>query len=194
MSNAVLPNKKISRYKFILLLALFALPFAFSYIAYYVWKPAGQGSNYGQLLPVRALPDITGTTLDGKPFNLSQLKGKWVMLQLDSGACNAYCQTKQYDMRQVRVAQGRERDRIERVWLVTDKQPVDAALLNQYSGTSVIRVDADAVRQFAAGASPEDAVYLIDPLGNLMLRFPKNPDPRGMIKDIKQLLKASQIG
>jgi cytochrome oxidase Cu insertion factor (SCO1/SenC/PrrC family) len=194
MSNAVLPNKTVSRYKLILLFALFALPFALSYIAYYVWKPTGQGSNYGQLLPVRALPDIVGTRLDGKPFSLSQLKGKWVMLQLDSGACNAYCQTKQYDMRQVRVAQGRERDRIERVWLVTDKRAVDADLLRQYSGTWVVRVGAEAVGQIAANTPPEDAVYLIDPLGNLMLRFPKNPDPRGMIKDIKQLLKASQIG
>ena len=194
MSNAVLPNKKISRYKLILLFALFALPFTFSYIAYHFWKPDGQGSNYGQLLPVRALPDIIGVSLEGKPFNLSQLKGKWVMLQLDGGTCNAYCHTKQYDVRQVRLAQGREQDRIERVWLVTDKQPVDAAVLNQYAGTWVVRVGANAVRQFAAIASPEDAVYLIDPLGNLMLRFPKNPDPRGMIKDIKQLLKASQIG
>lgn len=116
------------------------------------------------------------------------------MVQLDGGACNAACRSKLYYMRQVRVAQGREQERIERLWLVLDKARPAAGLLKQYDGTAVVSVNAGIRAQFPAAGRPEDSIYLVDPLGNLMMRFPKNPDPRGMIKDIKHLLKASQIG
>lgn len=194
MSNAVQPDDTRFRYKLVLLFAVFAMPFVFSYAAYHFWKPGGKLSNYGELLPVRTLDGISGRLPDGRQFSLDQFKGKWVMVQLDGGACDANCRTKLYYMRQVRIAQGREQERIERLWLVQDNARPEADLLKQYEGTAAVRVDTDVRAQFPAAARPEDYIYLVDPLGNLMLRFPKNPDPRGMIKDLKHLLKASQIG
>lgn len=194
MSNAIHPDPKRFRYKLVLLFALFAMPFVFSYAAYYFWKPAGKLSNYGELIPVSTPSEISGRLPDGRQFDLDQFKGKWVLVQLDGGACDAYCRTKLYYMRQVRIAQGREQDRVERLWLVEDNARPVASLVKPYEGTAIVWVNSGVRAQFPAAQRPEDYIYLIDPLGNLMLRFPKNPDPGRMIKDLKHLLKASQIG
>jgi hypothetical protein len=97
-------------------------------------------------------------------------------------------------MRQVRTAQGAERDRVQRLWLITDNVVAAPELMVDYSGTVVATADKGVSEKFSAHGRIEDYIYLVDPLGNLMLRFPKNPNPSAMIKDIKHLLKTSQIG
>jgi hypothetical protein len=100
-------------------------------------------------------------------------------------------------MRQLRLMQGKDMDRIERVWLVLDKEPLETMLMREYDGTHMLRADALAVRNWLPveqGTRIEDHIYLIDPLGNLMMRFPKDADPSKMKKDIAKLLKASRIG
>ncbi|MHB1332254.1 MAG: SCO family protein [Sulfuriferula sp.] len=194
MSNVSPPENKISRIKLLLLFALFVLPVMASYVAYYFWTPSGKTSNYGKLLPVKMLTGVTGVQADGAPFSLDQLKGKWVMVAFDSGKCDEYCREKLYTMRQVRTAQGAERDRVQRLWLVTDNVAPAAELMTDYMGTVVATTGQSVREKFPANGRIEDYIYLVDPLGNLMLRFPKNPNPSGMIKDIKHLLKTSQIG
>lgn len=194
MSNVSQPENKNFRIKLLLLFALFALPFAVSYIAYYFWTPGGKTSNYGELLPAHMLTGVTGIQAGGAAFNLDQFKGKWVMVELDSGKCDEYCREKLYTMRQVRTAQGAERDRIQRLWLVTDNVVPAPGLMAGYTGTAVVTAGKEVSAKFLANGRVEDYIYLVDPLGNLMLRFQKNPNPGAMIKDIKHLLKASQIG
>lgn len=104
---------------------------------------------------------------------------------------------KLYDMRQLRLTQGRERDRIERIWLITDTTPLDTVLMREYDGTHMLRAQAAAVAAWLpveAGANAADHLYLIDPLGRLMMRFPKNRDPNLIKKDLGKLLRASSIG
>jgi len=194
MSNVSQPENKNFRIKLLLLFALFALPVAASYIAYYFWTPGGKTSNYGELLPVQKLTGVTGIQTSGAVFNLDQFKGKWVMVVLDSGKCDEYCRKKLYMLRQVRTAQGAERDRIQRLWLVTDNVAPAPELMVDYAGTAEVIADKGVDAKFPANGRVEDYIYLVDPLGNLMLRFPKNPNPGAVIKDIKHLLKASQIG
>lgn len=194
MSNVSPPENKNFRIKLLLLFALFALPVAASYIAYYFWTPGGKTSNYGELLPVQMLTGVTGMQTSGAAFNMDQFKGKWVMVEFDSGRCDEYCRKKLYIMRQVRTAQGAERDRIQRLWLVTDNVAPAPGLMADYAGTAVATAGKEVSAKFPANGRVEDYIYLVDPLGNLMLRFPKNPHPGGMIKDIKHLLKTSQIG
>ncbi|MHB1175786.1 MAG: SCO family protein [Sulfuriferula sp.] len=194
MSNVSPPENKISRIKLLLLFALFALPVMVSYVAYYFWTPSGKTSNYGELLPVKMLTGVTGVQADGAPFSLEQLKGKWVMVEFDSGKCDEYCREKLYTLRQVRMAQGAERDRVQRLWLITDNVVPAAELMTDYAGTIVATTGQSVREKFPANGHIENYIYLVDPLGNLMLRFPKNPNPSGMIKDIKHLLKTSQIG
>jgi hypothetical protein len=190
--------KPQGRWKLFAIILVCASPLIFSYLTYYVIKPQGR-TNYGALIDPRnyPAPQLNATTLDGKPAGLENYKGKWVMLQADSGDCAEASRAKLFQQRQLRLTQGKEMDRIERVWLVTDDKPIDTVLLKEYDGTRVLRADPARLKQWLPveeGATLTDHVYMIDPLGNLMMRFPKNPDPNKMKKDIGKLLRASSIG
>jgi hypothetical protein len=191
-------SKAQGRWKLFAILLVCASPLIASYLTYYVIKPQSR-TNYGALLDPRnyPIPELGATTLDGKPTGLDAYKGKWIMLQTDGGDCQDACRTKLFQMRQLRLTQGKEMNRIERVWLVTDGKPVDTVLLREYDGTRILRVDPAKTRDWLPveqGASMADHIYMIDPLGNLMMRFPRNPDPNKMKKDISKLLRASSIG
>ncbi|MGP1676388.1 MAG: SCO family protein [Giesbergeria sp.] len=174
--------------------ALCLAPFVAAVIAYYYWQPRG-GMNYGDLIAVHPLIDPPLRHLDQRAFRLSALRGKWILLQLDEAGCAAACRAKLYNMRQVRLAQGREMERIERVWLILDEAPLETLLMREYDGTRMLRAaGSPIVAEFPPAGGARDHIYLIDPLGNLMLRFPKDADPRRMRKDLARLLRASRIG
>jgi hypothetical protein len=170
---------KLLRNKLFLVAAVCAAPIVLGTAAYLLgWSP-GTTSNYGELIaprPVAAAP-------------LGELRGKWVLVTFDAAACDAYCEKKLYFMRQVRRAQGKDMDRIERLWGLTDANKPRAELLAAIEGT---RLAAFSSQGFPG--NPADHIYLVDPLGNLMMRFPRDPDPSKMIKDLQRLLKYSRIG
>jgi len=169
-------------------------PFIAALIAYHFWQPQGR-MNYGELIPARSLIDPPLRHLDQRVFRLSELKGRWILLQLDAADCAAACRTKLYNMRQVRLAQGREMERVERVWLILDEAPLETRLIREYDGTRMLRAaGSPLLAEFPPAGAVRDHIYLIDPLGNLMLRFPRNADPRKMHKDLARLLKVSRIG
>lgn len=191
-------TKHKGRWKLLLVILVCASPIILSYLTYYVIKPQSR-TNYGAFIDPRdyPIPDLGTTTLDGKPITLDAYKGKWIMLQVDGGECPAICEKKLHDIRQLRLAQGKEMERIERVWLITDNKPIDTILMREFDGTNMLRVKADAVRGWLPaeeGTSMGDHIYMIDPLGNLMMRFPKDADPNKIKKDVIKLLKASSIG
>ncbi len=174
--------------------ALCLAPFVAAYIAYFYWQPQ-RGTNYGELIAAHPLIDPPLRLMDQRAFRLSELRGKWVLLQLDRSDCAAACRAKLYDMRQVRLAQGREMERVERVWLILDEAPLETLLLREYDGTRMLRAAGSPIlAEFAPAGGARDHIYLIDPLGNLMLRFPRDADPRKMYKDLSRLLRASRIG
>jgi hypothetical protein len=192
------PTQAQGRWKLLMVLLICASPMIFSYITYYIIKPTGR-TNYGALLDPRAhpIPALAASTLDGKPAALENYKGKWIMLQVGAGACEQACKDQLVAMRQLRLMQGKGMERIERVWLITDATPVDTVLMRVVDGTHMLRADAAALAKWLpveAGGKMDDHMYLIDPLGNLMMRFPKNPDPNKVKKDMGKLLKASAIG
>lgn len=180
------------------LLAVCAAPMVASYFTYYVIKPQSR-TNYGTLIDPRAypIPQLGTRTLDDKPVALDAYKGKWIMLHVDEGACQDACKKKLHDMRQLRLAQGKDMDRIERVWLITDRQPLETILMREYDGTHMLRAKPELVKAWLPveqGGAVQDHIYMVDPLGNLMMRFPENADPNKIKKDIVRLLKASRIG
>ena len=186
-------NRRRGRRIAFVVLALCAAPTVAAWLAYFVWQPQSR-LNYGELIEARAISDPELRRLDGSPFRLSQLRGRWVLLQIDSGACAEGCGRKLLYMRQVRLAQGRDAERIERVWLLADGAPPDAALLRDHEGLRVARAPGPLLAEFPAARSPYDHIYLLDPLGNLMLRFPSEPDAQRMVKDLARLLRASRVG
>lgn len=175
-----------------LLAALCVAPVLASYVVYYFWRPSGH-VNYGELLKPRPLPDARLALADGTPFQWHRLKGKWVLVTADSGRCGAYCEKKLIYLRQIRLAQGKEAKRIERVWLLTDNARPEAALVAGHQGAWLLRAaGSDFLKLFPAAGALGDHIYVIDPLGNLMMRYPRDADPRKMVKDLARLLRHSQ--
>jgi hypothetical protein len=191
-------NQHAGRWKLFAVLAVCAAPMILSYFYYYVVKPEGR-TNYGALIDPRnyPIPPLGSVALDGKPAALEDYKGKWIMLQIDGGECAEPCRQKLFTMRQLRLTTGKDRDRVERVWAILDDKPLDTVLMREYDGTRLLRVKPEAIKAWLpveTGTSVTDHIYMIDPLGNLMMRFPKDPDPNRMKKDLQRLLKASKIG
>jgi len=196
---AAAPPTHWRRYRTLyLLLAVCAAPVVASYTAYYLMPPAGR-TNYGALVqPQRPLPALGLRRLDGAAVPAGSLRGSWTMLQVDGGDCDAACEKKLWQMRQVRLTAGRDADRVQRVWLIVDEAPLATTLLREYDGTRFLRASHDEIAAFLPVADSDsglaDHIWLIDPLGNLMLRWPKDADPNRMKKDLVKLLKASGIG
>lgn len=197
-TNAPSTARRRGRVKLFAVLLVCAAPIIASYLTFYVVKPDGR-TNYGTILDARSLPipEMATTTLDGKPRTLADLKGKWVMVRVGGGACEDECQRQLYAMRQWRTMQGKNMERIERVWLITDNEPLDTVLMREYDGMELLRAPAATVAKWLpveSGQKLGDHIYLIDPLGNLMMRYPYQPEPGRVYKDIAKLLKASAIG
>ncbi len=174
----------------LLLLAMIALaPIVASYAAYYFF-PREARVNYGALLAVPA-PALDGTSFDGKRFTLTELRGHWVLLIVGGERCEAACVRMLYATRQARTMQGPEQERIVRAVVLTGDDPPQAEILAQHPGLMVARSGESAL---AALPTRTDAIYLVDPLGNLVLRYSDDPDIRRLAKDLERVLRASNVG
>jgi len=190
-------NARHGRWKMLAVLLVCAAPVIASYFTYYVVRPDGR-RNYGELVqPQRTLPDLATATLDGVPAKLSALKGQWLLVSVGGGACDALCQQHLYLQRQLRESVGKEKDRVDWVWLVTDAAPVPTDIAAALQKATVLRVNGAALAQWfepAAGHALAEHLYLVDPMGNWMMRFPALMDAAGAAKakrDLERLLRAS---
>ena len=191
-------QRRRGRWSMFVVLLVCAAPIMASYLTYFFIKPEGR-TNYGDLLDPREhpIPLMASTSLDGKPQTLDDFKGKWIMLKVGGSACDQKCQDMLFAMRQLRTMQGKDADRIERVFLITDNEPLETFMLRVNDGTRFLRAPADAVGKWLPleqGGKVDEHIYLIDPLGHLMMRFPKDAEPAKIKKDLVKVLKASAIG
>jgi cytochrome oxidase Cu insertion factor (SCO1/SenC/PrrC family) len=179
----------------LLLLALVCLaPIVTSYVTYY-WFVPDKRVNYGELLPAGPAPRVTGVGTEGTPFALSDLRGQWVLLIVTDADCTEACRAALYATRQARTIQGREQDRVVRAWL----RPSGAAappteLRDSQPGlviASAAQADLAGLPLYPGGAP---TILLLDPRGNLVLRYGANPDIKRLAADLGRLLRASQIG
>ncbi|MBC7204433.1 MAG: hypothetical protein H5U29_13145 [Pusillimonas sp.] len=212
------PQKARSIQPLVWIFVLCLAPVVAALLAYYVpglgLRP-DDATNYGQLIePQRPTPsanELKLTTLDGEPFNLQSLQGQWVLLTVDQGACPESCVEKLFILRNSHASQGKNVERLVRVWLITDNAPIPDEVMQAYGSTVMLRADPGQLAQFlttntvsGAGAqagaqSLTQPMWVIDPLGNLMLEFPPDDAPpveRGpkVRKDISKLLYNSRIG
>ena len=185
------------RLRMLLVLLVCAAPVIASYLTYYVVRPQSLRSFGELILPVAAMPDLQAKDLKGQTVAISSLKKQWLLVSVAGGACPAECQQNLFLQRQTRAALGRERDRTDWVWLVTDDAPLDAALLVGLQDAIVLRVPQAEVSQWLkpqAASKLEDHLYLVDPNGDWMMRFPAHlqiDQAPKMRKDWDRLLRAS---
>ena len=182
------------RLSLLLIAATAAAPVIAAYILFHFWRPSSF-TNYGQLLPPASIADVSIGQADGREFRLDALKGKWVLLMVDSGTCDGFCRQKLYKMRQVRLTQGKDMERIERAWLIDDEARPSGELAAEYGGTRIVSArGSPLLSRLPADISVRDHIYVVDPLGNLMMRYPRDADPNRMKKDVTRLLKVSGVG
>uniref|UniRef100_E1T6F7 Cytochrome C oxidase subunit I n=1 Tax=Burkholderia sp. (strain CCGE1003) TaxID=640512 RepID=E1T6F7_BURSG len=187
------------RWMLLLVAIVCGAPIAISYFMYYVVKPTGGTTSYGTLVePQRPIPEsLVVTGEDGKPAKLASLRGRWLLISVDNSACDKACATKLYFMRQIRAAQGPERERVVEVWLRTDAGNVPDVIQKAYPDTNMLIADLAQVSAWLPvdkGTKVSDHIYMVDPNGNLMMRFPKDPNPSKIKGDVTKLLKWSRIG
>ncbi len=206
------PGAKRSNMPLYLIILSCIVPILAAALLYYVpsLRPEG-ATNYGNFVqPQRPMPDSNAlplTTLDGKPFDLTSLRGRWLLITSDGGACPDSCARKLHFTRNGHASQGKNVNRIQRVWFVTDDQPIPEKVLDAYKGTIMLRADPKALSQFLLdepdrnGETAEleqkmDAyLWIVDPNGNLIMHYPGNEsDPVRFRDDIAKLLHASSIG
>ena len=187
----------VGRWKMIAVMLMCAAPVIASYFTYYVIRPEGR-SVYGQLIdPQHEMPALTAADRAGAPVSLQTLKGQWLLVAVGDAACDALCEQQLYLQRQLREVLGREKDRLDRVWLVSDAAPVPERLENGLRGATVLRLPPE---QLARWLTPEtghtlaEHLFVVDPMGNFMMRFPARMDAKGAgraKRDLDRLLRAS---
>lgn len=195
MSSSI-PNvaQRSFRINLVLIFAVFAVPLIAAYLSYYVWPPQGR-LNYGELIDPKTMPDVALRDADGKEFSLSTLRGKWIMLSVDSADCDEACDQKLFLMRQTRISMTKEMNRIERVLLLRGDAKATAELVKKYPGMHILSGANDSLLNTFPGApNAADHIYLVDPVGQVMMRYVKNPDATGIRRDLTRLLSVSQVG
>lgn len=182
----------------LLVLLVCATPVLLSYFTYFVIRPSLR-SNYATLIePTRGLPAaLSLRTLDGQTVPAAKLKGQWLLVVVAGGDCDARCEDLLYQQRQLREMTGRERDRIDRLWLISDDAPVRepiARAMQPAEGAMVLRAPAAELAawlQPQAGQALQDHLYVVDPMGEWMMRTPVPLDPMKFKRDLDRLLRAS---
>jgi hypothetical protein len=185
------------RWKMLVVMLVCAAPVVASYLMYYVVRPQAR-SSYGELIePQRPIPSITGKDLAGKTVALPTLEGQWLLASVAGGACDARCEHNLYLQRQLREGLGKDKERVDWIWFVTDDAPVREALLPGLQDATVLRVDAAQLAQWLAparGHQISEHLYVVDPMGHWMMRFPPTQDTAGAThirKDLERLMRAS---
>jgi hypothetical protein len=187
------------RLKLLAIVLACSLPIFVAYFVFYVVRPQGEAS-FGELItPVRPVPEVRSTGLDGVIRPLSSLKAQWLLVKVDGGACVNDCQQQLTVLRQFRLMLGKDMDRVDWLWLVNDQAAVDNNLVAslKHDSATVLRVDAETLKSWLpvpAGKSQQDYIFVVDPMGNTMMRFPSHIDSAAAAKakrDMEHLLRAS---
>ena len=190
--------RRIGRWQLLGVLLVCAAPVIASYFTYYVIRPEGR-RNFGELVePQRPMPaEARVVALDGQPRKLGELRDQWLLVSVGAAACDADCRNNLYLQRQMREAMGREKERLDWVWLVSDDAALPADIAPALEQATVLRADDAMLAQWLApqaGHGLSEHLYVVDPQGQWMMRFPARMDGAGATqarRDLERLLRAS---
>ena len=183
---------------------MFFAPLALCFYLYYGpghWHPGGS-VNAGALIdPPRPLPALAMPLLGGGSTDRNFLKGKWTFVLVTSGPCSEECRRRLYDTRQIRTALDRDMGRVQRLLVSIPEGGDPQFLREQHPDLTTVRSGGEADALLArlqegrtANFKTNARLYLIDPLGNLMMAYGAEVKPKGILEDIKRLLRLSSIG
>ena len=189
---------RTGRIRMLLVFAICAAPIVFSYLTYYVIRPQGTAS-YGELIePQRDLPAIVAKDLNGQAVQLQSLRGQWLFVAVSTHTCDSACEKLLYVQRQLHKSLGKQQDKLDRLWLISDSTQVDATMIEALQGATVLRIHPNELSQWlypSSGGQLSDHLYLVDPMGRWMMRFPNQAEaqdaPTKIKRDLERLLRAA---
>ncbi|VAW66798.1 hypothetical protein MNBD_GAMMA09-2833 [hydrothermal vent metagenome] len=198
-------TKKKSNTVLWVMMVLFVLPYVAAFYFYFNRDQLDLGlltSNYGTIVtPVRQLPEYDFKNIDSAAFKLSSLKGRWILLSIGSSSCQQDCADNLYKIRQIKKAVGQEYKRISKLFFLMDQKNIASfkTRLKDYPDMDVIIPSGEGYEAYLSNFSYkdmniEDSIFVIDPLGNFMMVYPKGADASKILKDIERLLEVSKIG
>lgn len=193
--NQPVASRWRQRLSIIAFLTIFILPIVLA--AWAIQHPSWHkhASNYGEL--IKPMPSFNALRIVdrlGKPIPYKSMRGHWLMLYVQEGLCKHACENNLYHMRQIRLALGKNTDRVNRMLVSTarDDEAIERILQTKYQGTAHYYLTANSLAQLPKGKHP--GLYLVDPLGNVMMYYPETFIAKGVYKDINRLLRISTIG
>ena len=199
--NIDISKRNRSRWMLIGVAVLFILPI----VGPFFWTPKSF-VNHGELIQPEARPltALKLTDMSGQAAGIEAFQGKWTMVILDNASCDATCRTNLYNIRQVRLTQGRRMKRVQLAWILLSGTPadVDADIQQDYSQVALYNIPVDEHQVIndlfsVESTGPEDGlqrVYFIDPFGNLVMSFAPDQNPKDIQKDLGRLLRVSKAG
>ena len=195
------PTSRLPKTTPVALFLVFLLPVTMATLFYLFHDnlPSPGTKNHGELInPARPLEQFAAKTLEGKLLSLDYLHGKWTLVLVGENTCDLYCEASLFKTRQARLAMGEDITRVQRLYLLPTASTGDhlKPLLSEHPKMIVASLQSEAQENVlnTLGAQPEGNIYIIDPLGNVMMRYSKDSTAKGMIDDLRHLLKASRIG
>jgi cytochrome oxidase Cu insertion factor (SCO1/SenC/PrrC family) len=197
------------RFTVLLVLLAFAAPMLLAWLVLQneAWRPGGSAARGTLVRPARPLPSLAMRRLDGSPLSADELRGRWTLVYITGSVCSDACRKGLYYTRQIRLAVGKDTPRVQRLLLFTDTPTTAGAgalrqLLSDHPDLIVATASGEALDTLLKPfrlAPGEDVVslhriYMLDPVGNLMMYYEPGAEPKGILKDLERLLKASHIG
>ena len=185
------------RWKLLAIIVVSSIPVFLAFFAYRFVQPQSR-TGIGEFInPARPMGSLHGQTLEGEPQSLDTFKGRWLLVSVAGGACAEQCQKQLFVQRQLWATLGTEKDRVGRVWLVDDQAAIDPALRQAMGNAIILRIPKAELNAWLADAAEKpltDYLFLVDPLGNAMMRFPSVVtvvQAGQMHRDLDRLLRAT---
>ena len=205
MQQVSVKKRNRSRLALVGLFILFLIPVVAAIVLHSIGGGLGTDTttNRGELVqPVQPLSEFSFTTVAGKTVTLDTLKGSWSLVYFDSAQCDKQCGDNLYKVRQSRLAMGGEKERVQRLMVLTDGKPSASLLklLEEHPGMHVSSVEGNELAEFIkpfnhdGKAMAGQRIYIVDPFGNLMMQYAKEAPPKDVVKDLERLLKYSRTG
>ena len=176
---------------------IFVLPFTIA-ATLHLLNVHPSSHSYGELVnPPQPLQTVLLHDAQGKAVTPQQWLKKWTVVTVATSACTEPCQAQIHLLKQVNIALDKDAHRVQRILMmpIAASAEATAALQKQYPDLVILSgADAETIKFASQFKGTAGSVYLVDPLGNLMMRYPQNMNPKGMLTDLKKLLKNSWAG
>lgn len=190
--------RRRGRQVLLIIAAMFLLPVIIAFALYYgdLWRPAGSSSKGELIQPARPLEFAGLKQADGSAAGADVFTGKWTLIYIGDGACDADCRKSLVFARQSRLALNNEMTRVQRVFLATGNCCAKDYFAAEQPGLIALDASAPEARALLAQfpAEHRNSLYIVDPLGNLMMRHDAATTSKALLTDLKKLLKLSHIG